>query len=92
MPEVTLNDGTTLIASAKSSGDTLRIWIRSENDPFNSVEGLRDLLSIPGITEKIVYKFEGETTTFSGFTHLASVKMSDGVHVSATLTREAENV
>ena len=89
MPEVTLSDGTTLIADAKASGDTLRIWIRSENDPFNTIDGLRDLLNVPGATDKIIYKFEGESTVFEGYTTLASVKMPDGKRASAILTREA---
>ena len=92
MPEVTLADGTVLGADIWASDSAMWIWIRDENDPYNSIRALGDLLSAPGATETVSRSLRGEVTEYKGYTILTNVKYYQARLVGARLEKGAADV
>lgn len=86
-PEVTLADNTILHADLGVSERVLWIWMRREDDPYNSIPALSALLNTPGVTDHISRTQYGQTDTHDGYTVLTTVKRYNGNKVAARLQK-----
>lgn len=81
--KLTLNDGTELAGHVIEDGMNLFVYLDN-----NTILAAFPILSDPEKTENIVAFRNGQTTEYTGYTHLKSISEENGGRVSAVLLKE----